>query len=85
MEKKQTIWLMERSISALWPPPGDECERAARHQTEATLKIHVHHSSSLIEELSSLYVDEVRSLPSASDRDPSRSRGGVREPAVSSN
>lgn len=33
-----------------------ECEGAARHHTEAPLKIHVYHSSSFIDGLSSLYV-----------------------------
>ena len=42
-----------------------ECERAARHHTEAPLKIHVYHSSSFIDGLSSLYVYEVRGLPVA--------------------
>lgn len=61
------------SCSALCPPPGDqetECERAARHHTEAPLKIHVYHSSSFIDGLSSLYVYEVRGLPVAPLGDP---------------
>lgn len=47
-----------------------ECERAARHHTEAPLKIHVYHSSSFIDGLSSLYVYEVRGLPVALVSDP---------------
>lgn len=47
-----------------------ECERAARHHTEALLKIHVHHSSSFIDGLSSLYVYEGRGLPVAPNSDP---------------
>ncbi len=47
-----------------------ECERAARHHTEAPLKIHVYHSSSFIESFSSLYVYEVRGLPVALVSDP---------------
>lgn len=46
------------------------CERAARHHTEALLKIHVYHSSSFIDALSSLYVYEVRCLPMAPASDP---------------
>lgn len=46
------------------------CERAARHHTGAALKIHVYHCSSLIDDLSSLYVYEVRGLPVASNGDP---------------
>lgn len=47
-----------------------ESERAARHHTEAPLKIHVYHYSSLIDALSSLYVYEVRGLPVALLSDP---------------
>lgn len=42
-----------------------ECESAARHHTEALLKIHVYHSSSFIDGFSCLYVYEVRGLPMA--------------------
>lgn len=42
-----------------------ECERAARHHTEAPLKIHVYHSSSFIDGFSSFYVYEVRGPPVA--------------------
>lgn len=46
------------------------CKRAARHHTEALLKIHVYRSSSFIDAPSSLYVYEVRCLPVAPASDP---------------
>lgn len=47
-----------------------QCERAARHHTDAPLKIHVYHSSSFIDGLSSLYVYEVRGVPVTLVSDP---------------
>lgn len=60
-----------------------ECERAARHHTEALLKIHVYHSSSFIDGLSSLYVYEVSRPPVALVSDPPWVHRGVQETACS--
>ena len=59
------------------------CEKAARHHTEALLKIHVYRSSSFINAPSSLYVYEVRCFPVALASDPPRVRCGVQETARS--